>query len=276
MRIERELTTRNFWIIAANSTAAFVLAYLFIFYINQLSIILSAGTFEYDLSFDINQIYFHIEPYEWTHDAVKLMYSAGPVLIFILGLISIIGYYSLYEEEARIKIFLLWFAIIAMNYTFGGLLIGNLFKKGVGHVFNWMYFTDTQKMLVALLGFFGLLSTGFLMAKPIAHTANSYFIKLSPDNFPFFFTAQILVPFILGAGIIVGYFIPLVLFQERYGWISMAVILILAFGRMNKYETIFFEKEDRHIGLSFFMVILAVVLVIGLRILLSRTYLIQW
>jgi len=276
MRIERELTTGNFWIIAANSTAAFVLAYLFIFYINQLSIILSAGTFDYDLSFDINQIYFHIEPYEWTHDAVKLMYSAGPVLIFILGLISIIGYYSLYEEEARIKIFLLWFAIIALNYTFGGLLIGNLFKKGVGHVFNWMYFNDTQKMLVALLGFFGLLSTGFLMAKPIAHTANSYFMQLSPNNFPFFFTAQILVPFILGAGIIVGYFIPLVLFQERYGWISMAVILILAFGRMNQYETIFFEKEDRHIGLSFFMVILAVVLVIGLRILLSRTYLIQW
>lgn len=276
MKIERELTTRNFWIIAANSTAAFVLAYLLIFYINHISVILSAGMFDYTISFDYNQIYFHIEPYEWTHDAVKLMYSAGPVLTFILGFISMVGYYSLYEEEARIKIFFLWFAIIAFNYTFGGLMIGNLFKKGVGHVFNWMYFTDTQKMMVALLGFFGLLSTGFLLAKPIAHTANSYFMKLSPDNFPFFFMAQIVVPFIIGAGIIMVYFIPRILFQERYGWISMAVILALSFGRINQYDTIYFENEDRNIRLSLFMILLALVLVVGLRILLYQAYVIRW
>lgn len=276
MKIERELTPGNFWIIVANSTAAFIIAYLLIFYIGQMSIVLTAGMFDFDVSFDYNQVFFHIEPYEWTPDAVKLMYSSGPILIFIFGLISLVGFFSLYEEEARIKIFFLWFAIIAFNYTFGGLMIGNLFKKGVGHVFNWMYFTDTQKMMVALLGFFGLLSTGLLMAKPIAHTANSYFKNLSSDNFPFFFTSQIILPFLIGGGIIVSYFLPLVLFQERYGWISMAVILLLAFGRLNNYGTIFFENEERDIKLSYFMIILAVIMLAGLRLLLNRTYLIQW
>jgi len=275
-KIDRELTPKNFWIIVSNSTAAFVLAYLIIFYINHFAIVFSSGMFNYDVSFNYNLIFFHIEPYEWTHDAVKLMYSAGPVLIFIFGFISLVGYYSLHEEEAKIKIFFLWFAIIAFNYTFGGLMIGNLFKKGVGHVFNWMYFTDTQKMLVALAGFFGLLSTGFLMAKPIAHTANSYFTYLSHENFPFYFTAQIIVPFILGAAIVVAYFIPGVQFQERYGWISMAVILLLSFGRINQYESIFFENEEKHIRFSYFVIILAIISVVGLRIILNRYYLVRW
>lgn len=276
MKLERELTPANFWIIVINSTAALIIAYLLIFYINLVSVIISAGMFDYSVSFDFNQVYFHIEPYEWTHDAVKLTYSAGPILIFILGLLSMIGFSSIYEEEARIKMLLVWFALIAFNYTFGGLMIGNLFKKGVGHVFNWMYFNDTQKMMVALLGFFGLLSTGFLMAKPIAHTANSYFTNLSSNNFPFFFTAQIIVPFFIGGGIIVSYFIPRILFQERYGWISLAVVLLLAFGRMNRYETIYFENEDRDIRLSYFMIGLAIVMVVGLRLLLNRTYLVSW
>lgn len=276
MKIDRELTPKNFWIIVANSTAAFVLAYLIIFYMNQMAIILSAGMFNYSVSFDYELIYFHIEPFEWTHDAVKLIYSAGPVLIFIFGLISLVGYFAFHEEEARIKIFFLWFAIIALNYTFGGLMIGNLFKKGVGHVFNWMYFTDTQKMLVALLGFFGLLSTGFLMAKPIAHTANTYFTRLTPEIFPFYFTAQIIVPFFIGTTIVIAYFIPRVQFQERYSWISMALILMLAFIRINRYDSIYFEKEEKNIRLSYFIIFIAIVFVVGFRLILSRSYLIRW
>lgn len=276
MKLERDLTPGNFWIIVANSTSAFVLAYLIIFYINHFSIVITSGMFDYSVSFNYFQIFFHIEPYEWTHDAVKLMYSAGPILIFIMAFISLVAYFAFNEEKARIKIFFLWFAIIAFNYSFGGLMIGNLFKKGVGHVFNWLYFSDTQKMIVALIGFFGLLSTGLLMAKPIAHTANSYFKNLSSNNFPFFFTAQIALPFILGNFIIIGYFIPNVLFQERFGWISLAVILALAFGRANQYETIYFEDEEKDIKLSYFLVLLAIISAVGMRLLLSRNYLINW
>ncbi len=270
------LTRKNFWIIVLNSTSGYVLAYLFIFYLNHLMTIFSAGMFSYDLSFDYVLIYYHIQPYEWTADAVKLIYSAGPVIVFIFGFIALIGYYSLHEEPARVKIFFLWFVLIAFNYFFGGLLIGNIFKKGVGHVFNWMYFTDTQKLIVALIGFFGLISTGLLMAKPVAHSANSYFQKLDQDNYPFFFTAQIIVPFILGTLLISAYFYPTLLFQERYGWISLGVMLFLVFLRSNQYEKILFDDDDRQIRISWVMLILAVLFGVGIRLLLSRLYLIVW
>jgi hypothetical protein len=282
MQYKSELTTRNFWIIALNSLAGFILAYIFLFYLNHISIILTAGMFDYDLSFDYRIIFFHIEPYEWTADAVKLIFSAGPVLIFVCGLISLVAFFSLSEEVAVIKIFFLWFAFLSLNYFFGGLMIGNIFRKGVGHVFNWMYLNDTQKMIIAIVGFFGLLSTGILMAKPVAHSANSYFNKLGENNFPFFFTAQIIVPFILGNLIMFAYFFPdiffntEILFYERFGWMSLALIFILVFGRMNHFETIYFDEDERNIRLSYTIIFIATGLLIGLRLLLSEMILLTW
>ncbi len=276
------LTTANFWKIAVNSTAGFLLAFFFVFYLNHFINILTAGIFGFPTSFDFKVIYYNIEPYQWTPDAVKMIFSAGPILIFIFGMISLIAFFSLTEEEARVKIFFLWMVLIALNYFLGGLMIGNIFKKGVGHVFNWMYFTDTQKMIIAIMGFFGLVSTGILMAKPVAHSANSYFKSLSENNFPFFFTAQIIVPFILGNLLVFIYFYPdilynnEILFYERFGGISMFLVLLLIFGRINHFETIYFDEEDRKISISWVMLSLAVFFLLLIRIGLGRTYLIQW
>ncbi len=276
MKPNKTLTKRNFWIIATNSTACYVLAFLFVFYINHFVNIFTSGMFGYPVSFDWDIIFYHIEPYQWTHDSVKLIYSAGPLLILLVGLISLIGFYSLIEETARIKTFFLWLTLHALNFFFGGLLIGNVFKKGIGHVFNWMYFTDTSKMLVAMVGFFGLLATAFFMAKPVAISANSYFKKLDEKNFPFFFTAQIIVPFIAGTLIYMAYFMPRILFQEAYSWISLGVLLVIIFGRVNYMETLYFDEEDRYIALSKIIVFTTLIIVVLMRLILSREYLVEW
>ncbi len=269
-------TKKKFWIIATNSTASYVLAFLFVFYVNHFANILTSGSFGYEVSFDWSIIYYHVEPYEWTHDAVKLIFSAGPMLILLVGLISLIAFYSLVEEPARIKTFFMWLTLHALNYFFGGLLIGNIFKKGVGHVFNWMYFTDTTKMLVALVGFFGLLATAYFMSKPVAISANSYYNKLSEKNFPFFFTAQIIVPFVVGTILYTLYFLPDLRFQERYSWMSLGVLLIIIFGRVNYMETLYFDEEDRYISLSKAIVMTTLFVVIGLRLILSHEILVSW
>jgi hypothetical protein len=282
MAVKTELSRKNFWIIVLNSTAGFILAYLLLFYLNHISVIGTAGMFDYNVSFDYKSIIFLIEPYEWTHDAVKLMFSAGPILIFIFGLISLIAYFSLFEELAPVKVFFLWFSFLALNYFFGGLMIGNIFKKGVGHVFNWMYMTDTQKMIIAIVGFFGLLSTGILMAKPVAHSANTYFNKLGEDNFPFFFTAQIIIPFLVGNIVMFSFFFPdiffnsEILFYERFGWISLMLIFILVFGRINRFDTIYYDEDDRHFRISYTLVFVSIGLLFGIRLLLNSTILITW
>jgi len=283
MSANSDLNKANFWKIVLNSTSGFVLAFLFVFYLNHFVTIIAAGIFSFDVSFDYLSIFYHIESYEWTPEAVKLIFSAGSILIFIFAFIALIAYLSLLEEEAVIKIFFLWLFLLAINYSFGGLMIGNIFKKGVGHVFNWMYFTDTQKMIIAIIGFFGLLSTGILMAKPVAYSANSYFKKLGEDNFPFFFTAQIILPFIFGNLIMFLFFYPdiifnaEILFYERFGWISLALILALIFGRINHFDTLYFEEEEeRGVRVSYTLVITTIAILLAVRIILNHTYLLVW
>ncbi len=273
---DSKLSRKNFWIIAVNSTAAYILAYLVIFYINHFIKIALAGNFGYDIGFNWHNIIYYIEPHEWTHDAVKLIYSAGPILIFVTGIISIVAFWALVEEPARIKILAIWLALHAFNFFFGGLLIGNIFKQGVGHVFNWLYLTDTTKMIVALIGFLGLLGTAYFMSKPVALSANSYFNKLGETNFPFFITAQIIVPYIFGTMAYLAFFTPHIMFQESYSWISLGLILIFIILRISKMDTQYFDEDERQIGISAIMLIAALAIILLIRILLNTEIIITW
>lgn len=270
------LSRRNFWVITLNSTAAFVLAYLFIFYINHFTTILTAGMFDYDVSFNYYIIYYHIEPYQWTHDAVKLMYSAGSILVLIFGLISLVAFYSLVEEVARVKIFFIWLTFLSFTYFFGGLLLGNLFTKGIGHVFNWMYLNSTEKLVVAMIGFFGLIGTAFLVSKPIAISANSYYQEFNDKMFPFFFTAQTILPFIFGTILIELFFLPKPNFQVMWFWAPIIVLLFIIYKILDTSDNLYFDEEDRTVQVSKGLVITAIAVYFGLRIILSHEFYINW
>lgn len=276
MQHNSELTRYNFWLITANSTAAFVIAYLLIYYIDHFVKIFLAGSFGYHIGFDWHSIYYYIEPHEWTHDSVKLIYSGGPLLIFLTGIISMVAFWSIVLEHARIKVLLLWISIHAFNFFFGGLLIGNIFKQGIGHVFNWLYLSDTSKMIVALIGFMGLLGTSYLMSKPVAIAANTYFNKLGDRNFPFYIIAQIIVPFVIGTAICLIYFYPFTYFQELYSWISLTLILIFISLRIAKMKTQYFDEDKRTIGLSPILITSSIILLIIIRTLLNNEILITW
>jgi len=273
---QSKLNRTNFWIIVVNSTASFVVAYLVVFYVNMGTTLLSTAMFNFNVSFNYSVIYYQIQDYQWTHDAVKLIFSSGPIMVFIFGILSLVGFYGLLEEVSRLKLLFLWISLISFNQTFGNLMIGNLFKTGVGHVFNWMYFSDTAKMVVALIGFFGLVTTAFIMRQPVGLSANTYFNKLGSKNFPFFITAQLILPFIFGYGLIFVYFSQNLVFQEKYAWISLGIMLLFIFISLSKSEDMYFDEEERSISLSKFLIVVAIVLYAGLRYFLRDQIYINW
>ena len=265
METGTKLSTKNFWAIAVNSTVTFVLSYLFVYYINHFLKIMMAAVFGYPTNFTYNKINYFIESYRWTMDAVTLIYLSGPILLFVLGILSLVYYASMSDEEGRIKVFFVWFTLHAFNFVFSGLMIGNIFTLGVGHVFNWMYLNDTMKMIVALIGFFGLLLSAILVTKPIASSAVSYFNGLDESNTPFFVTSQIIVPFILGSVIILVYFYPFVSYQEEYSWIVLGILLLIVSGRINSMEPVHFDMEERSVGVSWVTLIFTIIVVLGIR-----------
>jgi hypothetical protein len=245
-------------------------ASLLVFYINLFLNIFAARMFRIPVSFDWNQVYYHIEDYQWTHDMVTTIFSFGPLMAFFLGIVTLGVFYATKEENSRLQIFFIWFSLIALNSFFGNLLVGNLFTRGMGYVFQWMFLSDTVRLMIALIGFFGLLVTAFIIRKPILFSANSYFGQLSEKNFPFYFTSQIIVPFLIGSFLSIVYFLPRILFQERYAWISMAVLLFIVFKNSDDSEVIYFESEDPpEIRFSKPLFFAAILIYFGLRISLN-------
>ncbi|MBS4055781.1 MAG: hypothetical protein KKD74_01280 [Bacteroidetes bacterium] len=241
---ESNLSYLNFWIIAFNSTAAFVLAYLFIFYINQLSFLVTGGMYNYPVSIDYATYYFHIEPYKWTHDSVMLIFSAGYITTLFIGLLALLGFFYLLSDSTPIKVFFFWLILHASTYFFGGLMLGNLLTEGIGHVFNWMYLTDTVKMIISLIGFFGLLLTSLASSRLAALSANAYFVRINERNTPFFITAQVLLPYIIGSVLLIAYFLPKNQFHERYNWIIMGIMMLIFYSRSKYLQSLMFEEDS--------------------------------
>ena len=277
MVINSNLSRKNFWVIVINSTAAFVISYLLIFYLNHFSIIFTAGMFDYDISFDYSQIAYHVKQTDWTNDSVKVIYGTGPLLVAITGLLSLLAYSSLSEETAKVKLLLLWTSINAFNFVFSGIVIGIIFKIRIAHLFIWLYFNDSQLLMTALVGLFGILITAFVMSRKIAFSANSYFNKLDENNYPFFITAQIIVPFVIGVLLLLSvYFIPQIQITETYVWIGLAIIITISTIRISNFDPIYFDEDEKQIEISWPIVVSSIILLFALRIIFRNIALINW
>jgi len=272
-----QLSRKNFWIIALNSLSAYVLSYLFLFYVNQLSYLLTSGMYGFPVTIDYASYFFHIEPYQWSHDAVFLIFSSGYVLTLIFGLLAILAFYFTIADALPIKVFFMWTILHAGNYFFGGLMLGNLLTQGVGHVFNWMYLPDTPRMIISLAGFFGLLLTALWFARLVSVSSNAYFDKYNEKIAPFFITAQVFVPFVLGSLLLFFYFFPKNMFHEKYGWIVTGVMLFIFFMRSKFLEDLLFEEDDtRSFRLMRGFIVFSLVFFILSRLLMHKGIYISW
>ena len=98
----------------------------------------------------------------------------------------------------------------------------------------------------------------------------------------FQFETLVVIPFLVGNLIMFAYFYPdiidnaSILFYERFGWISLMLIFLLVFGRINQFDTIYFDEEGRTVRISYVLVAIAFISLILIRFLLRDLILITW
>ena len=80
------------------------------------------------------------------------MYSTGPVLALISGVLLFLLYTHVSEESGILKLLVIWMLSHSIVFFFGDIVMGSLFTKGYGFVLMYMYATDTVKMVISVLG----------------------------------------------------------------------------------------------------------------------------
>jgi hypothetical protein len=251
--------------ITVNSTALYILSYLFVFIFHQAFTVVAALLFNYQLKINYTEISFLVYKYAWSFDSVKIIYSAGPIFCLLLSIFMIVVAIKFREYDGLLKLFFQWGFVHSINLVLGSAVAGALLGEGFGHVLTWMYIPDTGKLIVTLAGLFGLAAVGFTMTKLFLLSANSYYNKLETTDRPAFLISQLLLPYVIGTLIIIAIRLPL----SNYEFLRILtpVILILpSFLNSSIFPVFFFDENPKTIKVSSSLVAAAIILLLVYRV----------
>ena len=254
-----------FLIITTNSTVLFLLSYLALFLLYKAVTTISGSFFNYPMIVYYWEIYFNISPEAWYHDSVRTIFSSGPLVLFIVGVISLIIYSNIREMTGNFKLFFLWSYLQGINMLFGALLIGTLFETGVGHVISWMYIMDTGKLMYSTVSIFILVIAGLIATKSFLISGNAYFNEITRENRGFLIRSQLVLPYFLGNIILILLRQPRFMFYETFTSIILIISLLPIMIGHGSFHDLFFDEDKKRPAFRWFALLFLMVIIIIYR-----------
>lgn len=260
------LTWKQHLTISVNSTVLFLIAYILIFGLTSLVTAISASAFGYTTEVQYNQILYFVRSYDWTSDSVKAIFSTGPIVSLIIGILLWILYSKVSEETGILKLLVVWMIIQCIIFFFGDMMMGALFSKGFGYVIMYLYFMDTGKLIITLFALATMFTLGLLMARQLLFTANTYVDMLPGDQARKFSLFQFLIPFVAGNLVIILVKLPGISMYEIFLNGSALFFLIPVYIRTGMMQDLFFEEEKKEVRLYTKSVIIALTMLALFRV----------
>lgn len=235
--------------ISINSTAYYLLSYLFVFTLHQLAMLVAAGIFDFQVQLDYSRILFMVSDYDWSFDSVKIIYSAGPLVTLITAVFMAVVAHRYKEYTGSLKLFFLWGLVHCVSLFFGSAYAGALLGEGFGHVLIWMFMGDTGKLIVTLLSLFLLATTGIAISRMFLLSANVYYNLLKIENKIAFILSQVIIPFIAGSILIIAMRLPLSFYELLRILTPLIVVLTIILGSFG-YSVLYFDENPRKIRIN--------------------------
>jgi hypothetical protein len=253
--------------ILVNSTAIFLLANLFVFVIREFSTGIAASSFNIRTILLYYDVDFLIRSRDWAKDAVQVVFSTGPFIGFILALVSLVIFSSFIEEIWIGRLFLLWIFCHAFTQFLGEIIFGAIFNQGFGWVLAYLYFNETEKMLLVVILLIGIFVCGLFLPRYFLVTGNIYFNDLDKGNRMHLIISQVLLPFLIGTGVIFLLKQPGITNLEMVVDSSMAFLLLPVILRARVANDLFFDEEPRKIRLHWKWILATILALVIFRIL---------
>jgi hypothetical protein len=244
----------KYLIILLNSTFIFLLAYLFVFLLKEMAVVVAAGTFDIKSVMMYYDVEYLIRGRDWTVDAIKVVFSVGPFIAIMLTLITITIFAMSSHENWTVRLFIMWVFLQAFTQSFGEMIFGAILNQGFGWVLAYLYFDDTAKMLIVVGILLGMLSGGLFLSRFLLLTGNIYFNTIGKVNRSPFLMSQIFLPFLIGTGIIILVKQPLKNSFDLVVEGSMFLIILPAILRARFSNDLFFDEEPRKIRIKWFWI----------------------
>lgn len=264
MRIEKRKSLN----IIINSTAFYLLSYLAVYLLFQFTTIIASGIFDIPTSLYYNKIGFNVIPEAWTFDAVKVIYSSGNIVLFLVSISFLVVIIKALEFNGLLRLFFLWGFVHSISLLFGSFIIGAFNFEGFGIVLSYLYLADTAKMLLLFSGLLLLIGIGMAMVKAFLFSANIYFNFLSPKMRPTFRRDQFIIPFLISTLFLLVIKYPLSLYETLMLFVPFFILMPLFWG-IGRYPVFYFEETEKSIKINTRLVIVTTGVYVLYRLILG-------
>ena len=261
---------RKFYIVAANGTALYLLAYYLVWGLHQTTQVAVSHYFQLRGAWNPSGVHYTMADNEWWRTAIIAVYGSGPVVCLVLGLLAFRWFWrSERAKRGNFKLLLLWVAFHACNAVFGALLADTFIQSGFWYVPDWLLrLGNAMNVFLALLaglvqlglGYFGAIA--FLQAHD-SHTVMRY------SNRQLMVGSTLVVPWVAGSVFIALTNAPYLTVQETLHLAMMGLLVTpLALGCLNEVfsETV---KRPQATQVAWGLVGFAIIIALAWRLALS-------
>lgn len=188
----------TFRVMTLNSLVFYMLGYLIMYIIYLFSTGISANAFQINVNISYYGIEYFMRGNDWSSDAVKGVFSAGPVIILMLSVILMILYIKVSMETGILRLLVIWMFLHGLTRFFGEIMVGAIMTKGFGYVILYLFIMDTGKLIITTFAFVAMFAVGLFLGRILLYSASTYFNELTHVNRLRFIWHQYIIPFFLG------------------------------------------------------------------------------
>ena len=232
-------------IISINSLSYFILAYLVVFFITNISQAVIASFFNISTVISNAKLLFFAVDGSWDFSSVKVIFITPPVILFITGTISLLLYCKIIDYNGHIKLLFIWMFFHSALFFSSDLIFGGLTQQGVGHLLTWMYFHDTGKLVVCLFSFGILYFLGKIFAKYFIFSGTIYFNKINKENEKFIYKYIFFIPVFIGEIFILTLNYPVVNIKDVSHLIVLLVFSFVIYSKLSGRKVYYIEYEKK-------------------------------
>jgi hypothetical protein len=210
--------------IIINSFIYFVIAYYIVAFSANLFIVLLAKIVGFDAEFYFNG--FRLSGKEWTVDTIIFLYFFGNLFSLFLAYFAHRKYRKQRRFRNKINLLYLWMYILAMCWFFGELIVGAIFNTGMSSAFIAFQLPYFLRILMAFIGIFILIYSGYQVQKQVIISAHLYHTELQASEVKIFLSNQIFKPALLGLAVIFLLKLPHI---GQYHYVDIITLLTIGF-----------------------------------------------
>ncbi len=236
------------------STVILIPAYVIAFLIQQY---ITGGLciiFEYepDISYNhIGNLPFHYR--YWSLPRILVIFSAGPVICFIIGVIFLDLFTQLSHQDTLYRFFFLWLGVCCINVFLGFFLFTPIgveqyfsgLYTGFSIVATWLRLSGGMMWPFAILAALGSMITGYLICGNFLKFSFSSRLLQSPKGRRKIIIQFFVIPVLVAAPILFFLATPKTLFLHVYLTLNFLLMAIGIFLRieLDSSEVIVFKKD---------------------------------